>query len=152
MAISEGKAVFRDGIILYFDYQNTSDHVFSGLRMCADDLSSPEIAQESEVKEQPRLAELTVEYGGGLSWQAWCNNERTQVLKNINADGSMGFSDVIGLGIDSLDKVHFVEHASGFGYSYSKALCGDENETTRISPEGAEGKLCLECFNRYLKN
>lgn len=152
MAISKGKAIFSDGLILYFDYQNTSDQVFSGLRMCAEDLSSPKIAQESEVKEQPRLAELIVEYGNGLSWQAWCNNERTQVLKNINNDESMGFSEAIGLGVDSLDKAHFVEHASGFGYSYSKTLCGAEGETVRRSPEDVEGKICLACFNKYLRN
>jgi hypothetical protein len=150
MGISIGIASFTDGDTMYFDYQNTSDQVVSGLMPETD---SPKLIQEQSPKpltQQPCLAAMKIDYGSGINWDAWSSNSRAQIIINLTKDGADDFSNTYIYGLDQEGKAHLVKVASGFGYSSIEILCGQDNQFKEVSMQDAEGSLCLDCINTLL--
>lgn len=151
MGLSIGKAQFSDGLILYFDFQNTSDTIFSGLKKCIDETSVLNTQIKTQITSQPLLADMSVNYGNGISWTAWCSNDRSQVILNFSRDQARDFEAVFFYALDENNVAHLNEERSGFGYFTSENVCGFKGETSNVSAEKAEGKLCLQCLNKHLR-
>jgi hypothetical protein len=150
MRTSSGIATFMDGTNKYFDYQNTSDHVISGL---ISDPGLPALKMERvshPLVKQPKLAEMFVDYGDGISWFAWCDYDANQVLINFNEDDELDFKSSFSIGEDSEGVIHLIEEVSGFGFSSNKSVCGFDGEIKNVDQVKAEGRLCLECLNKHL--
>jgi hypothetical protein len=150
MGTSNGIATFKDGTKKYFDYQDTSDQVVSGL---ASDPGLPALDMERlrlPLIKQPKLAEMWVDYSDGISWFAWCDPDANQVILNFNEDDAVDFRSAYSFAADSDGTVHLIEEVSGFGFSSSKSICGFDGDVSDIDQEQAEGRLCLKCLNELL--
>jgi hypothetical protein len=150
MGISSGIAAFMDGTKKCFDYQNTSDVVISGL---VSDPDLPALKKERLNRllvTQPKLAEMWVDYGSGISWNAWCDPDGNQVIINFSLDDELEFKSNYSYSLDLDGVVHLIEEVSGFGFCSSKSICGFDGEVSNIDQDQAEGRLCLECVNEYL--
>lgn len=150
MGTSSGIATFTDGTKKHFDYQDTSDHVSSGL---ISELGVPALEMErlsTPLVKQPKLAEMSVDYGSGITWFAWCDPDANQVLINFNEDDERDFKLAYSFGEDSEGVAHLIEEVSGFGFSSSTLVCGFDGEVLDIGQDQTEGRMCLECLNRHL--